>query len=66
MKRNYEIALFTLGISPLDPDFSEYHWTNFSCLSNNRLRYNMDKLYAWNLSGSCGFQSDGPCVFIRY
>ncbi len=66
MKRNYQIALATLGISVLDPAYTEYHWTDFSALSNSRLAYNMEYLYAWNLNGSYGFQSDGPAVFIRY
>ena len=66
MKRNYEIALATLGISFFDPDYTEYHWSNFSYLSNAKLAYNMENLYAWNLRGSYGFESDGPCVFIRY
>ncbi len=66
MQRNYHIALATLGISILDPAYSDYHWTDFSCLSNERLAYNMENLYAWNLRGSYGFESDGPCVFIRY
>ena len=34
--------------------------------SENILSYNLCNLWAWNIRGQFGYESDGPCVFVEW
>ena len=59
-----KIALFTLGQKDQhDPDWI---WHKVDESNRGRFAYNLKYLWAWNLTGNHGFESDGPCVFISF
>lgn len=65
---NYTIAIGTLGVCAQDilDGVPGFHWINRFQYGTGHLTHNMNDLYAWNLRGSYGFESDGPCCFIKY
>ncbi len=65
--KNYRVAIATLGIGikELLEGVEEWHWIKPE-VTNSQFIYNMGELYAWNLRGSFGFDSDGLCVFINW
>ncbi len=34
--------------------------------TGSQLQHCLDNLWAWDVRGMCGYDADGPCVFIEY
>jgi hypothetical protein len=60
---SYNIVLHCLGQDVKDGDLIRAPRSDWK---KNDLAYNMEELWAWNISGMPGFESDGPAVFIEW
>jgi len=64
---NYEIALLNMIPNYNEPSTFWDNCTKFvSEHGFDRLAYNLDNKWIWDVRGHDGFEADGPCVFIRW